>query len=106
MTVKTIIISNDPNFVSFSDWLNAKLAAAQASGNMQEVQKINDALLAKENANKGLDTVTTSVQVDKQGDVTTETTTAVNESVAVPEFDYYWNQWMTEFNVTISIETI
>lgn len=96
--------SNNPNFIDFGTWINAKKSQAQQANDTAEVQKIQAALDAKEDANAGRNTGQTTM--DASNGAISEVNVRDELSVGVPEFDFYWNQWATEFGVTVNIEDI
>jgi hypothetical protein len=96
MPYRHTVTSSHPAFVTFPVWINEKLAEAQAINNTAEVDKINAALQAKEASVADITTISNdinSIVVDK-------------EVPAVPAFNHYFDQWLAEFNVQLTVEEI
>lgn len=94
--------STHPNYIDFSTWIDMKKSQAQTAGNAAEVQNIENALAAKANANSE-ESVGTTTRAFEDGTLR-EVNVREQLTNTVPEFDSYWNQWATEFNVQVLIE--
>lgn len=96
--------STHPDFLDFGDWLQKKIDTATAANDTAEVQKIQDAIDKKRalnvsapppissghevNGNPGRETHTVSVSLSEV-------------TVSCPEFTFYWDQWLSEFNINV-----
>ena len=101
MAIKTTFTSDHPEFVPFSTWIINKIAQAQAANNTAEVNRIQEAINAKINANPNMPQPTDmDVKPNSYSFVLEE------ETVAVPSFNEFWNAWIAEYNVVEHYETV
>lgn len=106
MAIKTTTTSNHPNFQRFDEWIEGKIAVAQAADDTAEVQKIRAALAAKASAAAAAGVNIESVDFSNNNGVLTETVVKSAEPAEVPDFNQYWDQWAAEFSVQGQIEEI
>ena len=101
MAIKTTFTSDHPGFVPFPTWVDNKMAQAQATNNTAEVNKIQEAINAKINANPNMPQPTNMDIKSNSYSFVLET-----ETVAVPSFNELWSEWITEYNVVEHYETV
>ena len=94
MRTVTKLISTNPNFISFKDWFANKLTTVSP----EVAETMRQAMAAKEAANPGPNTTI----VIKDGVV--EMYNEGDENVQVPGFDEIYEQWVSEFGVTETVE--
>jgi hypothetical protein len=96
--------STHPNFLDFGDWLQKKSDDAAAANDTAEVQKIQDAVAKKQALNVSVPgPLSHNYALDGETHVVSVSLPEV--SVGCPEFNFYWDQWLSEFSVNID-ETI
>lgn len=96
MSLRHIKTSSHPEFINFDTWISQKIAAAQAQSNTAEVEKIQAALNAKTQSTLGINSVFVAEGI----------TDYTQDHPSVPEFDFYFNQWVQDYNVQISVDYI
>jgi hypothetical protein len=101
MPIRMITNIANESFIPFSQWLDAKKAAALAANNTAEVNKINQALADKQN------TLNVVNIIDEPTMSTTEYITVLDTMPdAVPDYSEYLNQWRAEYGVTVTYEEV
>lgn len=100
MPFKHTHTSNHPAFIQFGVWIEEKIAEAQAVGDTAEVEKINAALAAKQAVSSNVGILDTEQRFDGVS------YTYDSDMPTAEEFDFYFNQWVTEFDVNIVTEEI
>jgi hypothetical protein len=104
MAVKITFTSEHPEFKPFGDWADEKIAQLEQSGNSAEAQKIKDAIAAKAAANTHVALHSSDIEVE--GSVTKEASVQTEQTKQVPEFDVYFEQWQSQYNVQITSEEV
>ena len=96
MPFKHVHTSDHPGYIPFGIWIEDKIREAQAANNTAEVEKIRAAVQAKEASVAG-------ITVLEGG----EATAVYSDPIpSVEEFNFYFDQWIAEFNVKIEVTEI
>lgn len=100
MPINITYTSSHPDFLDFGDWLQKKSDDALAAGDNDKYQQIHDAVAKKKALNVSAPPPITSNHT-LDDDTHTVSVSLTEVTVDCPEFNYYWDQWLAEFNVNV-----